>query len=59
VSFEDFALHQTLLTENMDRRMTEHSTSDSLGNSEATLQLYRRNVPLLHMSRYVIASLHV
>ena len=37
---------------------TECSTSDSLGNvswvQEAALQLYRRNVPLLHMSRYII-----
>jgi len=37
---------------------TERSTSDSLGNvswvQKDALQLYRRNVPLLHMSRYVI-----
>jgi len=45
---------------NTDRRMTERSTSDSpsLGNvswiQKAALQLYRRNVPLLHTSRYVI-----
>jgi len=42
---------------NMDRKTTEHSTSDSFGNvswvQKATaLQLYRRNVPLLHTSRY-------
>jgi len=39
--------------------MTERSTSDSLGDvswiQKATLQLCRRNVPLLHTSRYVIA----
>jgi len=39
--------------------MTERSTSDSLGDvswiQKAALQLYRRNVPLLHMSRYVTA----
>ena len=39
--------------------MTERSTSDSLGDvfliQKAALQLYRRNVPLLHTSRYVIA----
>ena len=44
---------------NTDRRMTEHSTSDSLGDvswiQKAALQLYRRNVPLLHTSRYVIS----
>jgi len=38
--------------------MTECSTSDSLGDvswiQKVTLQLYRRNVPLLHTSRYVI-----
>jgi len=38
----------------MDRRTTEHLTSDSLDNvswiQKAALQLYRRNVPLLHMS---------
>jgi len=43
---------------NIDHRMTECSTSDSLGNvswiQKAALQLYRRNVPLLHTSRYVI-----
>ena len=37
---------------------TERSTSDSLGDissiQKAALQLYRRNVPLLHMSGYVI-----
>ena len=42
----------------MDRRTTERSTSDSLGDvswiQKAALQLYRRNVPLLHTSRYVI-----
>jgi len=47
-----------LLITNMDCRMTERSTSDSLDEvswiQKATLQLYRRNVPLLHMSRYVI-----
>ena len=35
--------------------MTERSTSDSLGNvswiQKAALQLYRRNVPLLHTAR--------
>ena len=39
---------------NMDRRMTELSTSDDLSNvswvQKAALQLYRRNVPLLHTS---------
>ena len=43
----------------MDRRTTERSISDSLGNfswiQKAALQLYRRNVPLLHTSRYVTA----
>jgi len=42
------------LIANMDRRTTEHLTSDSLGDvswiQKAALQLYRRNVPLLHMS---------
>ena len=37
----------------------ERSTSDSLGDvswiQKSALQLYRRNVPLLHTSRYVIA----
>jgi len=41
------------------RRMTECSTSDSLCDvswiQKAALQLYRRNVPLLQTSRYVIA----
>ena len=44
---------------NMDCRMTDCSTSDSLGDvswvQKDDLQLYRRNVPLLHMSRYVTA----
>ena len=44
---------------NMDHRTTERSTSDSFGDisqiQEATLQLYRRNVPLLRTSRYVTA----
>jgi len=44
---------------NMNRRMIERSKSDSLGNvswvQKAALQLYRRNVPLLHTSSYVIA----
>jgi len=43
---------------NTDRRTTERLTSDSLGDVSliqiATLQLYGRNVPLLHTSRYVI-----
>ena len=43
----------------MDCRTTERSTSDGLGSvswiQKAALQLYRRNVPLLHTSRYVIA----
>ena len=38
----------------MDRRTTERLTSDSLGDvswiQKAALQLYRRNVPLFHMS---------
>jgi len=38
--------------------MTEHSTSDSFGDvpwiQKAVLQLYRRNVPLLHTSRYAL-----
>ena len=44
---------------NTDRRTTKHSTSGSLGDiswvQKATLQLYRRNVPLLHTPRYVAA----
>ena len=44
---------------NTDRRTTERLTSDSSGNiswvQKATLQLYRRNVPLIHTSRYVTA----
>jgi len=39
----------------MDHTMTEHSTSDSLGDT-SWVQLYRRNVPLIHtssMSLYV------
>jgi len=48
-----------LLIVNKDCRMTEHLTSDSLGDvsgmQKATLQPFRRNVPLLHTSRYVIA----
>jgi len=48
-----------LLIANTDRRMTECSTSDSVGDAswvqKAALQLYRRNVPLLHTSRYVTA----
>jgi len=44
---------------NTDCRTTEHLTSDSLGDDswvqKAALQLCRRNVPLLHTSRYVIA----
>ena len=47
-----------LLIINSDHRTTERSTSDSLGDiswiQKAALQLYRRNVPLLHTSRYVI-----
>ena len=43
---------------NADHGMTERSTSGRLNNvswiQKATLQLYRRNVPLLHTSRYVI-----
>jgi len=43
---------------NMDRRTTEHLTSGSLGDvswiQKAALQLYGRNVPLFHTSRYVI-----
>ena len=39
--------------------MTECSTSDSLADvswvQKAALQVYRRNLPLLHTSRYVIA----
>jgi len=39
--------------------MTECSTSDSLYDiswvQKAALQLYRRNVPLLHTSRYITA----
>ena len=44
---------------NMDHRTTEYLISDSVGGiswvQKATLQLYRRNVPLLHASRYVTA----
>jgi len=43
---------------NMDHITNERSTSDSVSDvswiQKATLQLYRRNVPLLHTSRYVI-----
>ena len=54
----------TLLIANMDHRMIERSTSDSLGDvswvQNATLQLYRRNVPLLHTStQHPGMSLHV
>jgi len=46
---------------NMDHRMTECSTSGSLGDvsliQNAVLQLYRRNVPLLHTSRYITVQL--
>jgi len=46
-----------LLIANTDRRTTERSTSDSLGDiswiQKAALQLYRRNGPLLHTSRYI------
>jgi len=49
----------TLPIANMDRRTTEHSTADNLGNiswiQKASLQLYRRNVPLLHTSRNITA----
>ena len=41
-------------------RTTEHLTSDSLGNvswiQKAILQLYRKNVLLLHTSRHVIVT---
>ena len=44
---------------NTDCRMTECLTSDSLGDvswiQKAALQLYRKNVPLLNTSRYIIA----
>ena len=44
-------------TNRKHRRMTEHLTSDSLGDTswvqKAALQLCRRNVSLLHPSRYV------
>ena len=50
---------QVLPIANMDCRTTECSTSDSLGDisliQKAALQLYRRNVPFLHMSRHVTA----
>jgi len=37
-----------------DHRMTEWSTSYRLSwVQKATPQLYRRNMPLLHMSRYI------
>ena len=46
--------------ENTDHRMTECLTSDSLGDiswiQNAALQLYRRNMPLLHTFRYRIAQ---
>ena len=46
----------TLTIVNTDRRTTERSTSDSPGDvswiQKAALQLYRRNVPLLHTSRF-------
>ena len=45
-----------LLIANTDRTASEHSTSHSLADiswtQKATLQLYWRNMPLLHMSRY-------
>jgi len=49
---------------NLDRRMTEHSTSDSLDDvrflgSEATLELYRWNVPLLHTCTQCSMTLHM
>ena len=48
-----------LLIANTDCTTTERSTLDRLGDvswsQKADLQLYRRNVPLLHTSRYVIA----
>ena len=43
----------------MDCRTSEHSISDRLGDvswvQKAALQLYERNVPLFHTSRYVIS----
>ena len=43
---------------NTDCRTTECSTSDSLGDvswiQKAASQLYRKNVPLLYTSRYII-----
>jgi len=44
-----------LLITNTDRRTTERSTSDSLGDVLWVHKLYRRNVPLLHTSLHVIS----
>jgi len=49
-----------LVITNTDHRTTEHSISDSVGDlswvQKVPLQLYRRNLPHLHISRYVISS---
>ena len=49
-----------LVITNTDHRTTEHSISDSVGDlswvQKVPLQLYRRNLPNLHTSRYVISS---
>jgi len=48
-----------LLIVNTDHGETEHLTPSSLGNiswvQKAASQLYTRNFPLLHMSRYIIS----
>ena len=49
-----------LVITNTDHRTTEHSISDSVGNlswvQKVPLQLYRRNLPHLHTSRYITSS---
>jgi len=44
-----------LLITNTDQRSTSDSLADISWIQIASLQLYRRNMPLLHMSRYVTA----
>jgi len=57
-SWKNSKLVSALLIANTDHRTTERSTSERLSDvswiQKAVLQLYRRNVPLLHTSRYII-----
>jgi len=57
-TFPEIQQANVLLIVSTDHRTTERSTSDGLSDvswiQKAALQLYRRNVPLLHSSRYVI-----